>query len=29
VFHKRKRDRASGDRPRVPGGRPDEGTGRQ
>ncbi len=28
VFHKRKRDRASGDRPRVPGGRPDEGTGR-
>ena len=28
VFHKRKRDRAGGDRPRVPGGRPDEGTGR-
>jgi hypothetical protein len=28
VFHKRKRDRAAGDRPRVPGGRPDEGTGR-
>jgi len=28
VFHKRKRDRASGDRPRVPGGRSDEGTGR-
>jgi hypothetical protein len=29
VFHKRKRDRAAGDRPRVPGGRPDEGTGRR
>ena len=28
VFHKRKRDRASGDRLRVPGGRSDEGTGR-
>jgi len=28
VFHKRKRDRARGDRPRVPGGGPDEGTGR-
>jgi hypothetical protein len=25
AFHKRKRDRAAGDRPRVPGGRPDEG----
>jgi hypothetical protein len=29
VFHTRKRDRAAGDRPRVPGGRPDEGTGRR
>ena len=28
AFHKRKRDRAGGDRPRIPGGRPDEGTGR-
>jgi len=29
AFHKRKRDRAAGERPRVPGGRPDEGTGRR
>jgi len=29
VFHKRKRDHASVDRPRVPGGPPDEGTGRR
>lgn len=28
VFHKRKRDRASGDRPRVPGGRVDDKAGR-
>ena len=28
IFHKRKRDRASGDRPRVPGGRSDDGAGR-
>jgi hypothetical protein len=28
VFHKRKRDRADGDRPRVPGGRTDDGAGR-
>jgi hypothetical protein len=28
VFHKRKRDRTSDDRPRVPGGRSDEGAGR-
>ena len=28
VFHKRKRDRASGDRPPGPGGYGDEGTGR-
>jgi hypothetical protein len=28
VFHKRKRDRARGDRPRVPGGKSDEGAGR-
>jgi hypothetical protein len=28
VFHKRKRDRAGGDRQRAPGGFPDEGTGR-
>ena len=28
VFHKRKRDRAGGDRQRRPGGSPDEGTGR-
>jgi hypothetical protein len=29
VFHKRKRDRARGDRPRLPGGGADEGTGRR
>jgi hypothetical protein len=28
VFHKRKRDRAGGDRQRAPGGSRDEGTGR-
>ncbi len=28
VFHKRKRDRAGGDRQRMPGGAPDDGTGR-
>ena len=28
AFHKRKRDRARDDRPRVPGGRSDEGAGR-
>ena len=29
VFHKRKRDRTAGERPRVPDGRPDEGTRRR
>jgi hypothetical protein len=29
VFHKRKRDRARGDRPRMPGGAPDDGAGRR
>ena len=28
VFHKRKRDRKSGERSGMPGGPPDEGTGR-
>ena len=28
IFHKRKRDRAAGDRQRIPGGDADEGTGR-
>jgi hypothetical protein len=28
IFHKRKRDRAAGDRQRMPGGDADEGTGR-
>jgi hypothetical protein len=28
VFHKRKRDRAGGDNRQMPGGPPDEGTGR-
>ena len=28
VFHKRKRDRARGERPRVPGARSDQGAGR-